>query len=304
MNETDVDIVIIGGGPAGMTAALVLSRTQKKIIVFDDPTPPRNASSHGVHDFLGLDGLLPARIREVSWEQINKYESAKLLQEKVIDIKKESNDSKFIVTGSDGTICNTHKVILAMGYHDVLPNIDGFIDCWSDTIIICQFCDGYENKERIWGVVPNSKMQLQSFPKMCQNWTTKIKVLLPTTMTMEKQYEEELKKLGIKVHRGNITKIHHTKGKVESVTLDSGEQVQVETLLWRPPEKPSPLIERLIENLGLELDESEYVKTDESKETNVKGLFAAGDVQGWQGALGSADAGGLAARSIARKWYN
>ena len=304
MTETDADIVIIGGGPAGMTAALVLSRTQKKIIVFDDPTPPRNASSHGVHDFLGLDGLLPSRVREISWEQINKYNSAKLLQEKVVDIKKEVNDSKFIVTGSDGTICNTRKVILVMGYHDVYPDIEGFIDCWSDTVITCQFCDGYENKDRIWGIVPNSEMQLKSFPKMSQNWTTKIKVFLPTTMTIEKPYEEELKKLGIQVHRGNITKIHHTKGKVESVTLDSGEQVQVETLLWRPPEKPSPLIERLVKNLGLELDKLGYVKTDETKETNVKGLFAAGDVQGWQGALGSADAGGLAARTIARKWYN
>ena len=304
MTETDVDIVIIGGGPAGLQAALVLSRTQKRIIVFDDPTPPRNASSHGVHDFLGLEGLLPARVREVSWEQINKYTSAKLLKETVVDIKQEGNDSKFTVTGSDGTISNTRKVILALGYHDIYPNIDGFIDCWADTIIPCQFCDGYENRERIWGIVPNSEMELQSFPKMSQNWTTTIKVLLPTTITMAKPYEEELKQLRIQVHRGNITKIHHANGKVESVTLDSGGQVQVETLLWRPPEKPSPLIERLVEHLGLELDESEYVKTDETQETNVNGLFAAGDVQGWRGALGSADAGGLAARSIVRRWYD
>ncbi len=115
MTDTDVDIVIIGGGPAGLQAALVLSRTQKKIIVFDDPTPPRNASSHGVHDFLGLEGLLPARVRDVSWEQINKYQSATLLKETVVDIKTEGNDSKFTVTGSDGTVFNTRNVILAMG---------------------------------------------------------------------------------------------------------------------------------------------------------------------------------------------
>ena len=66
------EVAIIGGGPAGMQAALVRARTGKKIVVFDDPQPPRNAASHGVHNILGLDGLSPAEIRRVAWEQINR----------------------------------------------------------------------------------------------------------------------------------------------------------------------------------------------------------------------------------------
>lgn len=62
-----IDVAIIGGGPAGLQAALVLARTRKTVVVFDAPTPPRNAASHGVHNFLGLDGLLPAEIRERAW---------------------------------------------------------------------------------------------------------------------------------------------------------------------------------------------------------------------------------------------
>ena len=71
-----VDAAILGGGPAGLQAALVLSRARKKIIVFDDPEPPRNAASHGVHGFLGLDGVLPTEIRNTAWKQIDKYDSA------------------------------------------------------------------------------------------------------------------------------------------------------------------------------------------------------------------------------------
>jgi len=68
VTEEFVDIVIVGSGPAGMQAALVLSRTRKSIVVFDDPQPSRNAASHGVHNFLGLDGMLPAEIRRIAWD--------------------------------------------------------------------------------------------------------------------------------------------------------------------------------------------------------------------------------------------
>ena len=72
----EIDIAIVEGVPAGLQAALVLSRTRKKIIVFDTPEPPRNTTSHGVHSFLSLDGLLPINIRKISWERIYKYGSA------------------------------------------------------------------------------------------------------------------------------------------------------------------------------------------------------------------------------------
>ena len=78
------DVAIIGGGPAGMQAALVLARTRKKIVLFDDRRPPRNAASHGVHNFLGLDGLPPAEIPRVAWEQIDRYESAVLRHEHIV----------------------------------------------------------------------------------------------------------------------------------------------------------------------------------------------------------------------------
>ena len=78
------DITILGSGPAGMQAALVTSRTRKKIVVFDDPKPPRNGASHGVHNFLGLENLLPAEIRETAWKQIDEYHSAELRKERVL----------------------------------------------------------------------------------------------------------------------------------------------------------------------------------------------------------------------------
>ena len=308
--EQIVDVAILGGGPAGLQAALILARTRKKILVFDDPEPPRNAASHGVHGFLGLDGFLPTDIRRIAWEQIDKYDSAELREERIVNISKEAGGGEeekgiFLITSDDGTSIKAKKVVLAIGYHDVYPDIPGFLECWADTIIHCPFCDGYENKDRVWGIVVNSRAELKRLPKMARNWTSKIKVFIPQNMKIESSYQNELFKLDIPVCRGIITNVNHTNTKVESVTLDSGKKIEVDTLWWIPSRRPSQLIQRLVENLGLEVDEQQgNIKTDKKQQTNVEGLFATGDVAGSMGALGAAHDGGKAATSIVHKWYH
>jgi thioredoxin reductase (NADPH) len=138
-----------------------------------------------------------------------------------------------------------------------------------------------------------------------QNWTAKVKVFLAPNLEIKSSYENELSKIGIPVYRGIITKVNHTDTKVESVSVESGENIQVDTL-WIPPAKPSNLIQRLVKNLGLELDKQGYVKTDEMQQTNVKGLFAAGDVQGVpsRGAFTASYDGGMAATSMVHEWYD
>jgi thioredoxin reductase len=305
--EEIIDIAIMGGGPAGLQAALILARTRKKIIVFDDPEPPRNAASHGVHGFLGLDGFLPKDIRRIAWEQIDKYDAAELREERIVDISKQEGEQEgiFLITSDNETLIKAKKVVLAVGYHDVYPDIPGFLECWADTIIHCPFCDGYENKDRVWGIVVNSKAELKRFPKVARNWTSKIKVFVPQDMKIESSYQNELTKLDIPVHRGNITNVNHTNTKIQSVTLDSGKKTEVDTLWWIPSRRPSQLIQRLVENLGLEVDDQQgNIKTDQKQQTNVKGLFAVGDVAGSMGALGAAHDGGKAATSIVHKWYH
>jgi thioredoxin reductase len=307
--EQLIDIAILGGGPAGLQTALILARTRKKIIVFDDPEPPRNAASHGVHGLIGLDGFLPTDIRKIAWEQIDKYDSAELREERIVNVSKEEGEGEeglFLITSHNETSIKAKKVVLAVGYHDVYPDIPGFLKCWADTIIYCPFCDGYENRDRVWGIVVNSKAELERLPKMAQNWTSKIKVFIPPNMGIESSYRNELSKLDIPVYRGIITNVNHTNTKVESVTLDSGEKIEVDTLWWIPSKRPSQLIQRLVENLGLEVDEQQdnNIKTDHMQQTNIKGLYAIGDVAGSMGALAAAYDGGKTAISIVHEWYH
>ena len=297
----NIDVAIIGGGPAGLQAALVLARTRKAVTVFDAPSPPRNNASHGVHNFLGLDGLVPQEIRDVAWSQIDAYDSAELVQQMVNTIERASNGDLIVAT-TEGSWQAKH-VILTCGYRDVLPEIEGFASCWANTIIPCPFCDGFENRDRIWGIVPTMEMELEAFPQMVRNWTDRRLVIAPRALSVSDSHRTMLREIDVALHEGDIVNIAHTEGKIDGVTLDSGEVVDVGTLLWTPPEEPAPLITNLVGSLGLAVDEYGYVAADESQRTNVERLWAAGDVQGWTGAIESANAGGMAATMLVHGWF-
>lgn len=139
---------------------------------------------------------------------------------------------------------------------------------------------------------------------MAQNWTKHIKLILNNpNIELETAFEQEMTDMGISIHRGAITTIEQTGGKVQSVTLDTGEHIDVETLLWTPPEKQTLLVKKLVDRFNLDLNEMGHLNTDANQETKIKGLYAAGDVQGWSGAIEAAMAGSIAASMIVHGWY-
>ncbi len=301
----EVDIVVIGGGPAGMQAALVLARTRKRIVVYDDPAPPRNDASHGVHNVLGLDGMTPAEIRAQAWSQIGLYNQAELKEARVRDVVQTAL-GEFVISTGDGAQVKAKKVILALGYNDEHPEIEGFAEAWADTIIPCPFCDGYENRDRVWGIVANAEMQATHFPDMLQNWTSSIKLILNNPdIQLEAAFEQEMAARNVPIHRGVISAIEQVDGKVKSVMLDTDARVDVETLLWIPSRIRTTLEQRLIVNFNLALNDLGLIETDDDQETAVKGLFAVGDVSsGKSSALGAMMAGSQAAAKIIKSWYN
>lgn len=301
MTQKQYDVAIIGGGPAGLQAALVLARTRKRVIVFDAPEAPRNGASHGVHNFVGLDGLLPSAIREQAWGQIEVYQHAEQCEERVVDV--QAHAVGFAVHGEAGTTVTARQVVLALGYRDVYPDIPGFMECWGNTIIACPFCDGYENRDRIWGLVASSPMALQHMPQLYHNWTTEAHVIVAPNLAVSDEQRSTLDAQSVPIHSGEIVEVHHNEGKIDAVTLSSGQRVALGTLWWRLDEAPQPLTEKLIANFQLERDDNGYIETDAQFQTSTQGLWAVGDVKGWATALGAASQASQAAYAIAHRWH-
>ena len=300
----EVDVSIIGGGPAGLQAALVLARTRKKVVVYDSTTPPRNGASHGVHNVLGLDGLLPAEIRAQAWEQINVYQCAVLRKDRIVDIE-QGDDSMFVLSPETGEPLKAKRVILALGYEDIYPDLAGFTEAWADTIIPCPFCDGYENRDRVWGLVANSEMQATHCPALVSNWTSTAKLILnDPAIKLDAAFEHQLEEKEISVHTGSITEIKLVDGKVHAVVLETGEVVDVSTLWWAPARKKSALEEKVLQIFQLHVDDMGLIKTDEDGQTEVKGLYAVGDIARMPpSALGAMVEGNAAAFAIIRDWH-
>ena len=300
--EDHVDVAIVGGGPAGLQAALVLVRARKSVAVFDAPSPARNAGSHGVHNFLGIEGLLPADLARTAWEQIDAVGGASLRRAEVASIEPAS-DGEFVLTTAEGDRLGAHHVILAFGHRDALPDIPGFAECWGGTVISCPFCDGYEHRDRVWGLVLPATSAKATPPLFARNWTDRVELLLGGAVDLPDELAAGLEAEGISLHRGDITAINHDDGKVTSVTLDGGETVPVETLVWSPESLPAPLVEQLARGLGLALDEAGFIAVDPMQRTNVEGIWAAGDATASTMALDAARSGGNVAMRIVQGWF-
>ena len=300
--EDHVDVAIVGGGPAGLQAALVLVRARKSVAVFDGPSPARNATSHGVHNFLGIEGLPPADLARTAWEQIDAVGGASLRRAEVADIE-HSSDGDFVLTTTEGDRLGAHHVILAFGHRDALPDIPGFAECWGTTVISCPFCDGYEHRDRVWGLVLPATGAKATPPLFARNWSDRVELLLGGAVDFPDELAAGLEAQGIRVHRGDITAINHEDGKVTSVTLDGGETVDVETLVWSPESLPAPLVERLARGLDLALDEAGFIAVDAMQQTNVEGIWAAGDALASTMALDAARSGGNVAMRIVQGWF-
>ncbi|MFD5733049.1 NAD(P)/FAD-dependent oxidoreductase [Streptomyces sioyaensis] len=300
MSTPEYDTVIIGGGPAGLTAAQALTRYRHRSLVVESPHPPRNQASRGVHGMIGLDGATPAEVRDRAWRELHHYGLAELRRTTADDVVPFPGGG-FRVRLADGTAAWARTVLLATGVRDLHPEgVEGFEECWGRTVIHCPFCIGWENADRSWAVLADDPDYAAMAGTAFRAWSGDVIAIAPLGMDRADQVRRTLQEAGSDLVQGDIARLHHHNGDLHTVELADGTRIARQTLLWSPPQEQVPLVRRLANTLGLARDDDGFVTVDDARRTSVPGLYAAGDLTTrWeQGAIEAAAAGAAAAGAI------
>lgn len=288
-------IVIVGAGPAGLTAALGLARYRSRVFLVDSRQAPRNSASSGVHGHIGMDGVTPAEIRARAWKELSQYATVDLLEDDVDSVRLAAG--RFHVSLGNGDTIDASAVLLATGVIDVHPDdVEGFSACWGRSVIHCPFCLGEENAGRSWAnVTDNAELAALSVLAL-RAWTEDSVVICPEDMPGIDDARKAARGQGGDLVAGTIRRLHHRDGSLYAVEFADGRVLERETLVWAPQQRQQPLVTRIAGELGLADDDAGFLTVDDAQRTNVPGLYAAGDVAArWKQTFTSAAASGAAA---------
>ena len=264
------ECAIIGGGPAGLSAALMLGRSRRSVIVFDDNTP-RNSVARRSHGFLTRDGIPPSELRLLAHHELANYPSVAFRHDEVVRVIPRL--ASFLVTTKSGFTCEARTLILAAGLKEQLPEIPNVQFYYGTSLFSCPYCDGWELKDKPIVVIDETINAYQRI-KLIRQWSGN---LLLCTNGRSVLNEEQLHKLhlrGIAVEQKRITQMIGTGGQLMGVQFDNGR------IILRSGGFVSPYWEQAAPfgaALGCVMNRQGGIQTDGLGRTSVAGVYAAGD---------------------------
>lgn len=294
LEETDVyDVAIVGGGPAGLTAALWLARYLHSVVLIDSGDP-RNWETRGINGFLGSHGVRSPDLRAHGRRDAEQY-GATLVDGRVTSVK-NTNSERFTLNLADGRAFEARRMLLAMGIKDVWPRIPGLSECYGETVHVCPDCDGYETLN-CKTVVIGSGRKAVGMALAISTWTHEIVICTNgEPANIQPAQLKKLKTLNIPVLESKVTRISSKDGQIKCMEIEDGMQLDCDRLYFAIGQYPA---DDLGAQLKCERDDTGLLKVDERNRTSVLNVFAAGDiVPGPQLAISAASEGAIASIAI------
>ena len=285
--KNQYEVIIIGGSYAGLSAAMALGRASRKTLVIDNGKPCNRQTPHS-HNFLTRDGETPAILAGIAKEQVLKYPSITFTNDKATDVVK--NDNGFDVKTESGENFTCKKLLLATGIKDIMPNIDGFADCWGISVIHCPYCHGYEVKGQKTAIFANGDVAYH-YAMLLQQWTKNLTIFTNGKANFTNEQVTKFEKYTIDIIETPIAELAHRQGQLERIILENGVSHDFSVMYARPEFKQHCDI---TEKMNL-LNDNGYVMVDEMQRTNVAGVYAAGDCTTPMRAVAAAVASGTMA---------
>ena len=294
------DVLIIGGGPAGLSAAMALGRMRRTALVCDDGQP-RNAASNHANNLPGFDGVHPAAWRAQVRKDLSKYETIAFFEGTVRSIRREEN--LFAAELASGETFAFRKVILAHGIVDKLPDAPGFRELWGKSVFHCPYCHGFEVSGKRLGFVGNGKFAEHMLP-MLRGLSEDLILFTQGKAELPPAFTELLARRKVGLVESPIEKLVHDGEELTAVVCKDGTRIERDGLFVAPV-YPLQMKAPLGAELGCEKNEMGFFKVNEMRQTTVPGVFAAGDIMsGLHSVLAAAAAGQMAGAGVAAELLN
>jgi len=266
------DVIVIGGGAAGLAAAVALGRSRRSVAVVD-AGEPRNAPAAGAHNLLGQEGIAPRELLAVGRKEAAGY-GVVFHDDRVVGARR--GDDAFAVDLAAGDALLARRLILASGLVDELPDVPGVRELWGSSVLHCPYCHGWEVRDRRIGVLgtgPFAVHQTQLFRQLSEDVT----LFTHTTPTVDGETASQLAARGIRVVDGAVREIRASGGEVAAVVLDDGREFDLDAVVVGPRFHARTDLYEQLGGVAAEHPMGWYIETDPTGRTAIPGVWAAGN---------------------------
>ncbi|WP_141501641.1 NAD(P)/FAD-dependent oxidoreductase [Paenibacillus luteus] len=292
MDKQFLDVAIIGGGPAGLNAALVLGRARKTVAVIDAGRP-RNAVTREVHGFLTRDGISPSDFRRIAKEEISAYPAVSFVTDSAVSIV--GTDGWFQIETEQGQTFVSKKILFTVGMKDLPPTIPGLAEVYGKSAFVCPFCDGWELRDQPL-VIINKGTTLMHLAPLLSGWTNRFTVCTNGPDELTDAEREEFQRNQVPLFDSPIIQIDSSGGIVREVILEDGTTIPCTGIFFKPDLVTGSDLPQMI---GCEITEWGGIVVDQFGKTNIPGVFSAGDAASrMHQAIAAASNGAFAAAVI------
>lgn len=263
------DVIIVGGGPAGLNAALVLGRCRHQVLLCDSGQY-RNLVSHAMHGFLSRDGLPPAELLRIGREQLAPY-GVKMMHTEITDAVKR--DTHFELTTAEGEVLYGRKLLLATGILDNLPQLAGFDAFYGVSAFHCPYCDGWEQRDK--RIVAYARgPEMTQFAMNLRPYTNDLILCTDGPCELDPSDRDRLARHNIMLIEKKVARLEGQERQLTHIVFDDGEKLERDALFFHLGQKQRSF---LAARLGCPESNEEGIQADDTCATNIHGLFIAGD---------------------------
>jgi len=264
------DVIIVGAGPAGLSAALMLGRSCRRVLVCDTGKP-RNAASHAMHGFLSRDGIAPLEFLQIARAQMRRYNTVEFMDVEVTEANCRP-DARFEVALADGSSRESRKLLIATGVVDKVPDIEGFARLYGRSVFHCPYCDGWEVRDQPLAIYGHGERGLGLSLELT-GWSRDLVLCTDGPSEIDAAGLARLDRNGIRVREDRLVRLEGDEH-LDRIVFATGEPLARRALFFTAGQEQQS---QLAMGLGCQLNEKGTVPTGKYETTHLPGLYVAGD---------------------------